>query len=543
MADKKTATAATANNDGPAVPPWDYEHIDPERYAQRPIRNTRKVETDDGSICQPLPIDAIWADVERRTRGQVYLIAGRLYGWVAERRLMPIDKEPDLECWLAVVSGLPLEWSRRKGVSLGAFLRYIRTKAPERDGVVRHVRVPTPDGRRVIFMPDREIDTTEISGKLDELLDLFAFQTDADRAKAKALFLTVMWNRRGEAPCFSVEGRRQGIGKTTLIDMLARVYAQTLVPFSVEELEGRVSSSIEDRLFSDTTQDSDIWVCDNLSGHLDSRAFCARITQRVFVGKALYRSTTARVNDITWALTSNGFTASREVARRMCRIELAEPRQSNGWRQQTESFIDENRDSLLGDVYALLNRGARFTDVATEQFFDRWSQEVLANACATKEEYTAVLDTMKHERGEVDVTADEEASLRDVLDSICAAAFADAATPHMVHIAADVVDDALLARGGRRGSRRGRLAELYATPAFRAVSLLGEASVFPSNGEGKRTGIFYRFRGATIADYERDHGVTCIAPSPGHTPPFRKGRVATSREVESRLRAGEVAGA
>jgi hypothetical protein len=110
----------------------------------------------------------------------------------------------------------------------------------------------------------------------------------------------------------------------------------------------------------------------------------ALITGDVISGRALYVGEGRRPNTLTWFITLNQASLSRDMAQRTIPIRLARPKHDPSWEAETWNFIEENRWAIVGDALAILRK-----EVAPLARYSRWSaweQAVLARAtpCAAE---------------------------------------------------------------------------------------------------------------------------------------------------------------
>jgi hypothetical protein len=78
------------------------------------------------------------------------------------------------------------------------------------------------------------------------------------------------------------------------------------------------------------------------------------ITGQWVSGHRMYKGESKRPNTLTYAITLNGASLSKDMAQRVIPVKLAKPDYDAAWQEQTEAFIDANRWEIVGDIGAAL---------------------------------------------------------------------------------------------------------------------------------------------------------------------------------------------
>jgi hypothetical protein len=100
------------------------------------------------------------------------------------------------------------------------------------------------------------------------------------------------------------------------------------------------------------------------------------ITTDTISGRQLYVGEGRRPNTLTWFITLNNASLSKDMAQRCVIIRVKRPTFDPSWRENTLRFIDEHRWSLVGDILAQLS-GPK-PELARYSRWGAWEQEVLA---------------------------------------------------------------------------------------------------------------------------------------------------------------------
>lgn len=102
----------------------------------------------------------------------------------------------------------------------------------------------------------------------------------------------------------------------------------------------------------------------------------ALITRDTIDGYQLYHGDARRPNTLTWFLTVNGASLSKDMAQRCVIIRVQRPVYNPRWAEDVRGFIDENRWAIVGDVLSLLSGGK--TVLTGHSRWGSWETEVLA---------------------------------------------------------------------------------------------------------------------------------------------------------------------
>lgn len=265
-----------------------------------------------------------------------------------------------------------------------------------------------PEIPGVFYVP---CDLPEPTGRaLRTFVNAFNAATDLDRAKIEALILTTCWGGPpGKRPAFvftSEAGR--GAGKTSSARAIG-----LLVGGLITMSEGEDPAVFLQRLFSDDSLNSRGVLIDNVKGRVNSGQLEAWITGPTVEGKRMYHGGVRRRNDMTWILTANTASFSRDLAERSVIIQLGEPqtggRDFDSW---VASWMRENRPQLIADIIDRL-RSDPMTAIspANGDRWGLWQSEILGRI----ETGDAVAKSIKSARATVDADSDEAAMVETAI--------------------------------------------------------------------------------------------------------------------------------
>jgi hypothetical protein len=229
---------------------------------------------------------------------------------------------------------------------------------------------------------------------LEAFLDLFNPATSIDRALLKAYLLTPVWGGApGKRPAFLITGpevdehQGRGVGKSTFVTATAPLFGGYLMATPREEMPAVVK-----RLLSPEGRGKRIVLLDNLKtlrfSWADLEGF---ITAPVISGHEMYKGEGQRPNTTTVAITINGASLSKDMARRCVIIRLARPVYQADWAVTVGDFVAEFRQQILGDLRGVLEADIAGTPEVALQWAD-WEAQVLARVKEAQECRAVILE-------------------------------------------------------------------------------------------------------------------------------------------------------
>jgi len=216
---------------------------------------------------------------------------------------------------------------------------------------------------------------------LTRLIAMFAPATELDRQLIEAFFLGLFWGgRAGGRPGWLITGpeddpeRGIGVGKSSLAEAAALLVGGMMDVAAHDDIV-----TIQKRLFSPPSRHLRLARLDNLKETRFSWAELeALITAVVISGYQLRRGEARRPNLLTWVLTLNGASLSRDVAKRFVNVKLARPTYSPTWRRDLETFITDHRWQIIADIGSALAAPAPALPADLHSRWGDWEAGVLA---------------------------------------------------------------------------------------------------------------------------------------------------------------------
>lgn len=244
---------------------------------------------------------------------------------------------------------------------------------------------------------------------LQKLLDRFNPATPIDRDLILALIVSPGWGGSGNRPAFAItsdDGR--GSGKTTLAKIVGRIWRGR-----IEVGPGEPIEKIKERLLSPDALLKRVVNIDNVKTmKFSNSGLEAIVTADIINGRRMYYGDASRPNTLTWITTLNGVSFATDWAQRSIIIKIQKPIYSGNWQDDTEAFIDENRDALIADCLGFLREPAGFQF----QRFTRWGnweKDVLARLPEPNEAQKVIAERQTESNVEDEESAELENQIRE----------------------------------------------------------------------------------------------------------------------------------
>jgi hypothetical protein len=124
------------------------------------------------------------------------------------------------------------------------------------------------------------------------------------------------------------------------------------------------------------------------------------ITANEISGHRMYCGDASRPNTLTWFVTLNGASLSKDMAQRAVIIKLRKPHRTGTWKAETTDFVRRNRNALAADVVGALQSTphplAEFSRWAT------WENDILQRLPEPAETQKVVLERQHGADAETD---------------------------------------------------------------------------------------------------------------------------------------------
>ena len=381
---------------------------DPTGNRRFAITNNRTVvDVDGGKKTMPIPMGNIKQRIVDATDGWPRRVGSALFIHESSD-IAWLEKTPAMFGYLGTASGKPPHFARGPGFHSAAevFEEFRRTATaytaveifphhPMMPGVYYACPTPKPgDG-----------------SKLRELVARYNPATDIDEDLILSLFVTPGWGGAGDRPSFgltSPDGR--GSGKTTLAQQVGRVWGGRVEISPDESVE-----VVKQRLLSPDGITKRVAVIDNLkSMRFSSAGLEALVTADVISGKRMYVGEASRPNNLCWITTLNGVSFATDWAQRSIIINLMRPKYSGNWKDETEAFIDANREAIIADCIGFLQQPADY-ELAEFTRWGNWERDVLSRLPDPGEAQRVITERQAEADAEGEETSAFEDAVREKL--------------------------------------------------------------------------------------------------------------------------------
>jgi hypothetical protein len=362
---------------------------------------------DDKRSVTPLAMRAIIDHVNNATDGWPRFSNGCLFV-IENSEIRWLEKTEDFTASLHLVK--PLRWHGGECFVTRAEFRSSFIAQSTRYAAIEKYPHEPPISDHFYISPPPQPGDGEF---LRQFLDFFNPESDIDRELLKLSLLTMAWGGPGgKRPAFLITANGRGCGKTLAAEMLSSVFGGYM-SFSLAD----TVSDIKQRLLSPGALEKRVAILDNVkTSKISSGDIEALVTANEISGKRMYVGESSRPNTLTWFITVNGASLSKDMAQRSIPICLARPNYSGDWDKDVLKFAGTHRQEIIADILGALREPR--TKLGKYTRWAYWESEVLERLPFPDEIQAAYLS-----RQEMVDTDREEAAVvwehfRDALDDL-----------------------------------------------------------------------------------------------------------------------------
>lgn len=362
------------------------------------------IRTGDGGaeVHAGLTPQQITREVLRASGGWPKAMGGRLF--VPNDDFTPnwLDESGCLFAWLAGhlgQSGGLVEWGRGTGqIPKAEFFIFLCSAVDQYEDVQTYPHHPPRPGTCYLH-PSLPAGG---SGKLDVLLTRLCPATPTDRVLMRTVFLTLAWGGSpGGRPMYIIEAANpdgkpgQGSGKSTAVMLAGELFGGYVgLSFSTDDLQ------VQNRLLSPIGRRARLVVFDNAKGTRMSNVLIeSYVTAPTISGKEMWQGEGTRPNHLTWIITANQPSLSKDFVGRGYPLRVTPPEYSPEWLESIKAFIRDYRWEILGDIIAELKGEPIGVFAAGE--WSRWAEWELQVLCRVCDPHT-IAETVRMRRQELD---------------------------------------------------------------------------------------------------------------------------------------------
>ena len=362
-------------------------------------------KTDDKKIVRAVEIDAIRERTHLLSKGWPRRCGNVLFV-NHDGSIRPLDNEQSLFAWLHETA--PLRWSSGQDstnltcVTKPEFYQHLVAYAKNYESLEEMPHEPSFS--KFYYAWTAPQDYTPTGKYLQQLLDFFDNpEHELDPALIKAAFLTPAWGGPpGKRPAIVIVSPDRGYGKSTLADTIGLLYGGYIEFVPTEASE----SQFYTRLLSPDALTKRVVRLDNLSGNYGSKLLESFVTMPSISGHRMYHGEGRRPNTLTTVCTGTAVKLSRDLADRAFFIRLRRPVRKVGWDDAVIDFVEQNRDRILADVLAeLQKKPAKFT------VHDRWVGWTVSVLAHSTKDVDGVLKLNSARRGMYDEEREDADSI------------------------------------------------------------------------------------------------------------------------------------
>jgi hypothetical protein len=338
-------------------------------YRRQIVRKDDKVET----IKIGLPVTALGQALATLTRGWPKRVDFLLFVPAADHTPLWLNGADEVFAWigqqLCSRDENVIRWAKGEDkVGRSEFVAHLRQSAEAYQAVEPFPHEPPMP--RTYYMHEQPHGSNGTA--LRELVHRFNPLTLVDGDLIQAFFLSLFWGGPGgQRPAWLVTTddesdplKGRGSGKSALAKMGAHLVGGLIQASPREDMARLIT-----RLLTPGARSRRVVLLDNIKSLKFSWAELeALITSDVISGHQMYEGEGQRPNWLTWCLTINGASLSRDMAQRTVVIKIERPEYSATWEQETRSLIDGKRWEIVGDCLAILKQPA-----ATLRRYSRWA--------------------------------------------------------------------------------------------------------------------------------------------------------------------------
>lgn len=379
----------------------------------RCLKNYREVEVEeDGkkkTFRRGLPIEAIHRDLVTLTGGWPKRLGDLMFAPGADGRPTYLETDQEVFAWINGRLGgsqAAVRWSRGDDrITQGQFTAYLAQRLDSYTAVEEYPHWPELPGH--YYMHPEPVGGSK---RVLQLLNRFKPATAADRDLILAFLLTQIWGGLpGRRPAFLFTTdedddphKGRGAGKTTVAKVAGWLFGGMVQASANDDID-----KLKTRLLTPSALGVRLVLIDNIKSFKLSWAELESLITSSFVsGHRMYHGEATRPNTITYALTINGASLSRDLAQRVVPVHLKRPEYSGEWEEETYALVSDHRWEIIGDMLEILREPA--DKLGKFSRWGSWEADVLAHVADPQECQRVIAErqeTYDEDQAEADVVA------------------------------------------------------------------------------------------------------------------------------------------
>lgn len=310
------------------------------------------------------------------------------------------NKSCQLFAWIGEKSKNIYDFRKIDGaVTKEEFFEGVFRQAKRYEAIVKAPIWPVRDGAFYAF---RDVcKPTKNHEAIKGLMEFFAPANKQTRVMLPIFFAAPLYYRPGiQRPAWVIDSADgAGVGKTTLVELLARLYRCDPIRTSMRQLNNDFGELLKNVLSAGGRQ-SRVLLVDNATGDVSSDAFADMITATSLSGRVPYgRGEEVRPNDITYCVTANNASLSNDIASRSFCLLLRRPVSPIvEWKDAVISYIEKHRFAIFGDIIDALENRDDGVSAVPKTRVPEFEREVVQPLCEDFESYDYAMTEMIRQR-------------------------------------------------------------------------------------------------------------------------------------------------
>lgn len=391
------------------------EKFDPVDKRPKPFSNYTEIQIGDSVEIAPRELEDIAEELLKRTDGWPKRIGDILFvDQNREKEPIRLLKKPDsLFAWLKVHLK-PVEWKDRKDglVKRSELFDHLLATVESVGDISELPHEPDFPGIYYTKFCQSNYQPNGDGTLLKKLIDFFDPEDERDFYLILALFITPFSGMSaGSRPAFIVSSKdSQGAGKSKVPQKAAKLSGGNLDFNQTDKPE-----DIKKQFLSPSALRKRIAFIDNIKTPKFSwGALEGLITSTEISGHQMYVGHSTRPNLVTWCLTFNGVSLSRDMAQRSIIVHVKKPKYDAEWEPRVDQFIEENRHGLISEILTVLqNQKIEMSRPVTR--WPIWESEVLSRCCPN-EHFEGVQQLIVDRSSDADGDNDEYAEFESFVE-------------------------------------------------------------------------------------------------------------------------------
>ena len=333
-------------------------------------------------------------------------------------RIEFLDNKSALVAWIGRKSKQVVEWDKTIGAA---------SKDELFEGLVQSAKryesiSPVPDWplrEDCYYCYSGKVSPTFNHSAFDGLVEFFSPADDASEILLRVLFAAPIYYRYGvQRPCWIIDSKNgPGVGKTTVVELLAYLYGCSPIKTSSQELNFDYKELLK-RIVSSAGRNSRILLVDNVVGSFRSEHFAEMVTGFGISGRSPYgHGEETRPNNLTYIITANSASINNDIASRSFILFLKKPVERRSWKHEVMSYIEKNRLQILGDIIDIIGHPPAGCDEIAATRVPEFEREVMRPVCGTHERYSCAINALLSMRRDDNLDEELARQAQEIIES------------------------------------------------------------------------------------------------------------------------------